>query len=68
MEEQEKADMRTVRTYDPICHDLAKRFLQDEPTLNTEENARQLATEIQQCIEDEIMYMRARRGENGHQR
>jgi hypothetical protein len=39
------------------CHELAKAFLADYPTLDTEPNRAQLAKEIQQCVEDEIDYL-----------
>ena len=51
--------MATVKTYDPKCHDLAAAFLADEPDLNTEAAKVTLALEIQQCIEDELYFMRA---------
>jgi hypothetical protein len=50
--------MAIVTSYDPKCFDLAKAFLADEPELNTEKWAHSLALEIQQCIEDEIYFMR----------
>ena len=50
------------RLYDPKCYRLAERFLQDEPTLNTEELRDALAFEIQCSIEDFIeAYKNARR-------
>lgn len=51
--------MATVKTYDPKCLELAELFLSDEPDLNTEAARITLALEIQQCIEDEIFFMRA---------
>lgn len=50
--------MATVKTYDPSCYELAKLFLSDEPGLDSDANARALALEIQQCVEDEIFFMR----------
>jgi hypothetical protein len=50
--------MATVKTYDRRCYDLAAIFLGDEPDLHTESNIHALALEIQQCIEDEIYFMR----------
>ncbi len=47
-----------AKTYDPACLELAKKFLADEPDLNTEKMAHMLALEIQQVIEDEICFMR----------
>lgn len=46
-----------IKTYDQSCHDLATLFLSDEPDLNTATNIHILATEIQQCIENEISHM-----------
>lgn len=50
--------MATVKTYDPRCYELAKVFLSDEADLNNEQSCHSLALEIQQCIEDEIYFMR----------
>lgn len=50
--------MATVNTYDSRCFDLAAAFLQDEEDLNTPAARHALALEIQQCIEDEIYFMR----------
>ena len=50
--------MATVKTYDSRCLELAKVFLSDETDLDTDANAHALALEIQQCIEDEIYFMR----------
>ena len=50
--------MATVKTYDRRCYDLAAIFLGDEPALHSEENIHALALEIQQCIEDEIWFMK----------
>ena len=50
--------MATVKTYDPRCYELAAVFLADEGELNTEAAKHALALEIQQCIEDEIYFMR----------
>jgi hypothetical protein len=50
--------MATVKTCDQRCYDLAATFLGDEPDLHNETNIRSLALEIQQCIEDEIYFMR----------
>lgn len=52
--------MATVKTYDPRCYELAETFLADEPDLNNEQAKHSLALEIQQCIEDEIYFMRKR--------
>lgn len=50
--------MATVKTYDSRCYDLAVIFLSDEPDLNNERVKHSLALEIQQCIEDEIYFMK----------
>jgi hypothetical protein len=50
--------MATVTTYDSKCWDLAAAFLADEDDLNTPAAKHALALEIQQCIEDEIYFMR----------
>ena len=50
--------MATVNTYDSKCWDLAEAFLRDEEDLNTRDAKHALALEIQQCIEDEIYFMR----------
>lgn len=50
--------MATVTTYDSKCWDLAADFLADEDDLNTPAAKHALALEIQQCIEDEIYFMR----------
>lgn len=50
--------MATVTTYDSKCWDLACAFLADEDDLNTTAAKHALALEIQQCIEDEIYFMR----------
>jgi hypothetical protein len=50
--------MATVKTYDRRCYDLAAIFLGDEPELHNEANIHALALEIQQCIEDEISFMK----------
>jgi hypothetical protein len=49
-----------VKTYDRRCYDLAALFLGDERDLHTEANIHALALEIQQCIEDEILFMSIR--------
>jgi len=46
------------KTYDSACYELAVHFLQDEDGLDSEEYYKQLAGEIQMCIEDEIHLMR----------
>lgn len=51
--------MATVKSYDSRCYELAEIFLSDEPGLNNDAAKRALALEIQQCIEDEICFMRA---------
>ena len=50
--------MATVKTYDPRSYDLAEVFLSEEQGLNTDAHKHLLALEIQQCIEDEIYFMR----------
>jgi len=40
--------------FDCKCYELAETFLEDEEALNTEANRNQLASEIQQAIEDFI--------------
>lgn len=44
---------------DPKVYDLAKFYLSDEPGLDTPAARDTLADAIQQCIEDEIEFMRA---------
>ena len=44
----------TAKTYDSKSYDLAERFLEDTPSLNTGENRHELALEIQTAIEDFI--------------
>jgi hypothetical protein len=52
--------MATVKTYDSRCYDLASLFLAlTAADLDTEAARHALALEIQQCIEDEIWFMRA---------
>jgi hypothetical protein len=51
--------MATVKTYDQRCYDLAMEFLKDESDLFSALHVHSLALEIQQCIEDEIYFMRA---------
>jgi len=41
-------------SYDQSSYDLAESFLEDEPELNTEENRKELAQDIQRAIEDFI--------------
>jgi len=48
-----------IKSFDPKCYELASAFLSDEPDLNTEAARTTLACEIQECIEDEIYFMRA---------
>lgn len=48
-----------AKTFDSKCYELAEYFLQDEPSLNTEAAKTTLAAEIQQCIENEIEFMRS---------
>lgn len=50
-----------AKTFDPKCYELASAFLVDEPDLNTEPARIVLAQEIQQCIEDEIRFIRIMR-------
>ena len=45
--------------YDPECGHLATLFLAEWPSLNTPENIRHLAQEIQQAIEDWIAELAA---------
>lgn len=40
-----------VKTYDPKCQELAEHFLLDEPNLDTEDGAKDLARCIQAAIE-----------------
>jgi hypothetical protein len=47
-----------VKTFDIKCLELAEHFLRDEPDLNTAAARTTLACEIQECIEDEIFFMR----------
>ena len=44
-------------SYDSKCYDLAREFLDDEPGLNTIDNAKELAQDIQDALED---FMRER--------
>ena len=44
----------TVKTYDTRVHELAELFLSDEVHLATQQNAHELALEIQTTIEDWI--------------
>ena len=48
-------------SYDSKCYQLAREFLDDEPGLNTIENAKELAQEIQDVIEDFVDYARQKR-------
>lgn len=48
-----------ARTFDSGCYELAAAFLSDEPALNTEAARSTLARAIQDCIEDEIDFMRS---------
>jgi hypothetical protein len=41
----------TAKTYDSSCYDLAERFLEDSPHLNTERRKDELAALIQSTIE-----------------
>ena len=43
---------------DPKVFELAKFYLSDEPELDTPAACDTLAWAIQQCIEDEIIFMR----------
>ena len=47
-------------SYDIKCYDLARDFLDDEPGLNTIGNAKELAQDIQDAIEDFIKYAHQR--------
>ena len=42
-------------SFDSKCYDLAEHFLEDEPTLKTEEMKNQLAQEIQDAVESWII-------------
>lgn len=46
------------KSYDSKSYDLAEHFLQDEELLNNETSKRHLASVIQECVEDEIEWMR----------
>lgn len=48
-------------TYDEKCYELALAFLADEPELNTDENADDLAMVIQGEIEDYIALLKMKR-------
>lgn len=50
--------MATVTTCDPKSYELAEYFLSEEADLNSDAAKMSLALEIQQCIEDEIWFMR----------
>ena len=54
-------------TFDPLCYELASHFLADElnPELRTDDAKTHLALQIQQCIEDEIEFMREMFPEEG---
>ena len=41
-------------SHDPMCHELARAFLSDEPSLNDENHINKLAEGIQGLIEDWI--------------
>ena len=43
-------------SYDPKCLQLASDFLEDHPTINTEERRKELAQFIQTEIEEQIEY------------
>jgi hypothetical protein len=45
------------KTFDPKCYDLAAVFLTDHPQVNTDAAKVTLARAIQECIEDEIVFM-----------
>jgi hypothetical protein len=47
------------KTFDPKVFELAALFLSDEPDLNTEAARISLAIEIQQCVENEIEFMKS---------
>lgn len=49
-----------TKTCDPHCYELAATFLADEPNpeLRSDDAKTHLALQIQQCIEDEIEFMR----------
>ena len=53
-----------TKTFDPKCYELAAAFLVDEPGLNTEAAKVTLAAEIQDCIEQELDFMRSAMKEN----
>lgn len=48
--------------YDTKCYDLAAAFLEDEPTLQTENKKSALAQTIQTAIEDWIQWERDHSG------
>jgi hypothetical protein len=50
----------TGKTFDPLCYKLACHFLADElkPELRSDDAKTHLALQIQQCIDDEIEFMR----------
>jgi hypothetical protein len=48
-----------TKTFDPTCYQLAAHFLDDYPSLDTEAARTTLAAAIQQCIEDELRFMRS---------
>jgi hypothetical protein len=50
--------MTIVKTYDRKCFELAEAFLTDTPDLNNDKAKHSLALNIQQCVEDEIHFMR----------
>lgn len=56
-----------LKTFDPRCYELAEHFLADEPNpeLRSDDAKTHLALQIQQCIEDEIEFMREMFPEEG---
>lgn len=52
-----KSEGSREMSYDEKCYKLAEYFLADEPKINTDLNRKQLAQEIQACIEDAIRFM-----------
>ena len=54
--------MRVRKGFDAKCYELAKAFLSDEPTLDSEESRADLAQDIQNTIEDWIEDQRQKSG------
>jgi len=45
-------------SYDKKCYELAAAFLEDHPDINTEQNRKDMAQNIQTEIEDCIEYLK----------